>query len=590
VALAWGVVLAAGAGMALAVAAGGFTPHATQPPVTHPVLAPGTCAVCHGDFDSAHDTEPYPTWAGSMMANAARDPIFWAALDVANHDVAGVGDFCLRCHVPTGWLAGRSEPPGGSTDGCGLVGDIDAANNDFEGVSCHLCHRMMENPSPPPGQQPLYFANGEYWVDDGDCTDPGSGPCRRGPYDYLPGGDIPPPHEWAYSAYHVAADICGNCHNVTSPAVTLIDENGVNTGIPYPIERTFKEWQQSAYAPAGAAATPCQGCHMPLGAGDPLYACSLAQNNRAGELPVHRFVGGNAWIPRVLRDEYPNLGRTDSYDATIAWAQDMLQNHSAAVALAAPARVDPDQGLAVAVQVTNLAGHKLPTGYPEGRRMWLDVTVRDGDGQLVWESGAYDAATGVLSEDPQIKVYRTERGVWDRNGTGVCDLADLGGTPVFHFVLNDCIALDNRIPPLGFTGGSDPETRPVGYSYPETSGGSGVLVNHDVTSYQVPLPPGTPSPLTVEATLRYQTASKEYVDFLRDEAVAEGFPDDCIPRSGAGAPSLSRGEILHDLWSTHDRSPPVAMGSASAEVEVVEAIFLDGFESGDTSAWSGTPP
>ena len=42
-----------------------------------------------------------------MMAQAGRDPLFWAALDVANNDVPGIGDFCLRCHSPAGWLDGR---------------------------------------------------------------------------------------------------------------------------------------------------------------------------------------------------------------------------------------------------------------------------------------------------------------------------------------------------------------------------------------------------------------------------------------------------------------------------------------------------
>ena len=81
------------------------------------------------------------------------------------------------------------------------------------------------------------------------------------------------------------------------------------------------------------------------------------------------------------------------------------------------------------------------------------------------------------------------------------------------------------------------------------------------------VPAGTPSPLQVSATLRYQTASKEYVDFLRDEAVNNNFPDDCIPRS-AGTPTMSRGEIIYDMWSRHELCPPVDMGTAVASVTV----------------------
>lgn len=193
--------------------------------------------------------------------------------------------------------------------------------------------------------------------------------------------------------------------------------------------------------------------------------------------------------------------------------------------------------------------------------MWLAIQARDGMGSVIFESGVYDTATGTLVEDTQIKVYRTEQGIWNRNGTNTCDCADTTGGALFHFALNNCIKLDNRIPPKGFTGGSDPETKPVGYTYPETFTGSGILVNYDRTNYMIPIPQGTLPPVTVTATLRYQTASKEYVQFLRDEAVENGFPDDCIERL-AGLPTKSRGEILYDMWTARGKCPPVDMGVA----------------------------
>jgi hypothetical protein len=51
-----------------------------------------------------------------------------------------------------------------------------------------------------------------------------------------------------------------------------------------------------------------------------------------------------------------------------------------------------------------------------------------------------------------------------------------------------------------------------------------------------------------EVTLYYQTASREYVEFLRDEDV-----------------TTAAGGILHDLWSQVDRSTPVAMASLLVE-------------------------
>ena len=62
-------------------------------------------------------------------------------------------------------------------------------------------------------------------------------------------------------------------------------------------------------------------------------------------------------------------------------------------------RVDatPD-GLAIDVQVENLSGHKLPTAYPS-RRAWLHFAVRDGNGRVVFESGALNPDGSIVGND-----------------------------------------------------------------------------------------------------------------------------------------------------------------------------------------------
>lgn len=562
----WGLgFILSSAGLGLVIGSA-HTDLGTQPVLTYPLITSQNCRGCHGyDFDPDHFIEPADTWMGTMMANSARDPLFWAALDVANNDSPGIGDFCLRCHAPGAWLAGRSEPPGGSTDGCGLEGLIDDAYaSDFDGVTCHLCHRMMVNEAPPGGQLSSYQENAQFWIDDSDCDGMGQ-PCRRGPYAYAE-GETTPPHPFRYSPYHLTSDFCGNCHNVTNPVRNLL-VNGVDQGIRFPLERTHKEWAQSDYAVAGPTAATCQGCHMPEAQVQDSYACAFFTNDRTGNMAVHQFAGGNSWIPDVLRQEYLNLGLDVEFAAVRDTAIDMLQDRSADLAVTAPSVVTAGTPLAATVRVTNRTGHKLPTGYAEGRRMWIAVEARDGNGAKFWESGAYNPATGVLTHDPAIKIYRAEQGTWNRNGTNTCDVDNGAGRALFHFTRNDCVKLDNRIPPLGFTGGVNLETRPVGYVYPETSPGSGKLVNYDDTPYSIPVPPGTVSPVTVTATLRYQTASKDYVEFLRDEAVANNFPDDCIDRS-SGLLSASRGEHMYDLWTTYGRSAPVDMEASSAVTAV----------------------
>ncbi len=546
--------------------AGPLTDKGTQPPLSQELKKPSDCRSCHGNFDQTRHTEPFPVWSGSMMAQASRDPVFWAQLDVANNDLADAGDFCLRCHVPMGWLNERSEPPLGSTDGCGFLGKLDERDKDFEGVFCHQCHRMYVNPAPPQGEDAVYFENGQFWIDDSNnCSTGGGEPCRRGPYTYPQDGTDPPPHAWIQSDYHENSDICGNCHNVTNPVRNLI-VNGVDQGIRAPIERTFMEWQQSDYNVAGPTFRTCQNCHMPDDTNNPAFVCDSRKNNHSGDAPLHEFAGGNTWVPDVLRQEYPRLELSNEFIATRDWAIEMLQS-AATIAVTAPTSVREGSALEVSVRVTNETGHKLPTGYPEGRRMWINVRAEDGLGALIWESGHYDSSTGVLDDDDQIKVYHVEPGIWNYNGTGECDIVDELGRPMFHFVLNNCVKVDNRIPPRGFTGGTDIQTRPVSYTFPETSPGSGILVNYDTTSYSIPIPVDTPSPVTVTARLQYQSTSKELVEFALNESVENGFANDCIPRD-SGTPTQTRGEILHEMWTTYGKAPPQEMTFDSTLVTI----------------------
>ena len=111
----------------------------------------GSCVSCHtGSLDGS----PFGPWRGSMMGNSARDPLFWAQLDLVNYDhnyrpqVAGMGDLCLRCHAPFAWLEGRSkdetvDPPGEGESDDRFTGML-FEQKDMDGVQCHFCHRMVD--------------------------------------------------------------------------------------------------------------------------------------------------------------------------------------------------------------------------------------------------------------------------------------------------------------------------------------------------------------------------------------------------------------------------------------------------------------
>ena len=500
----------------------------TQPGdiVNWPLRPTNWCMECHGKYDFDRSYEPWDTWAGSMMANSARDPMFWAAVDIANQDKPGIGEWCIRCHAPRAWLEGRSSDPSGAA----FVGPPTEPDNDFDGIDCHFCHRLHEGPTGTP-----YLENAQFWVDDGT---PGKEPPRRGPYDDAFGGDADK-HVWAYSQYHTSSELCGVCHNVKNPLVNLLDETGADTGLPFPEQTTYDEWAQSRFADDGVE---CQTCHMRSVEG---YACTNIRPFRE-HVPMHEFSGANAWMTSVLQTLYAvPLEREPQFDSAINVALDQLQNESATVDVSAPLRIEGSGDVTVGVRVTNLTGHKLPTGYPEGRRMWIHVVVQDAFGDPLFESGDYDAATAELVDDPHLRVYETRHGVHGE-GEG------------FHLALNDRIFLDNRIPPEGFEPSTS--TAPVGGSYAPLP--NGTLPHWDDATYPVTVPGGTVGPVLVTASLYYQTTSKEYVEFLRDENVSGPDPQDPNP----GAPS--RGEKMHALWDSHDRCPPILMRQATRRIQL----------------------
>lgn len=87
---------------------------------------------------------------------------------------------------------------------------------------------------------------------------------------------------------------------------------------------------------------------------------------------------------------------------------------------------------------------------------------------------------------------------------------------------------------------------------------------------------GSPAyPLNVTATLRFQIASRDYIEFLRNQAVENGFvaendlcSDNPARPFDVGAQGRSRGQYMYDLWANpaYGRSPPVDVGSATATI------------------------
>ncbi len=519
----------------------------SQPFETGILNPPQACEVCHGGYDTA--VEPYANWQGSMMAQASLDIIFLANMVIANQDAPDSGDLCLRCHFPRGWLQGRSVP----TDGSQML------STDESGVSCDYCHRFVD-PIYEPGASPIEdqailaalsfpgteFGNGMIVVDPTGA--------RRGPF-----LDADTGHPVLVSPFHREAALCGNCHDVSNPA---FEKDGLGNYLPNafdapatdfsahtiaPVERTYSEWFYSEYnTPAGVYApqfggnldnvSTCQDCHMRDVTGQ---GCNFGDPPVRDDLPLHDMTGGSTWLPALLPALFPGQVDEAALLAGIERARYMLQN-AATVDLA---QVSDD----LEVTVTNQTGHKLPTGYPEGRRVWINVKFYNESMALISESGAYDPDTGVLSHDAEATIYEIEPGLDEVTAP----IVGVDPGPSFHFVLNNKVFSDNRIPPRGFTNAAydDFGGSPVGHSYADGQ-------YWDITDYSIPA-----GAASAEVTLYYQSTSKEFVEFLRDENTTN-----------------TLGQDLYDLWNDNGKCPPEVMWTGtlaltSEPTETVDATF-----------------
>jgi hypothetical protein len=447
-----------------------------------------------------------------MMAHAARDPLFYAALAVANSDVPGVGEFCIRCHSPTGWLEGRGNPPTGQ----GLTG------NDLNGVQCDFCHRAKDPMVPDSSIVPPVPGYGNAMFVAQQARTP-----KRGPYSDA----LAQFHAVQEDTFYRRGDFCGVCHNVSNPlqSANAATEPPHTYGV---IERTYSEWKLSWYASQGEAGT-CQSCHMPPAQG---YGCTIMASPLRPDIPAHNLTGGNTFVPDIL-GEFWTTG-VDTALLALGKQRAIRMLESAATLEARAFRLGDTVRLLV--RVTNETGHKLPTGYPEGRRMWLSVVGRNAGGDTLFTSGAYDTATAVLTHDPQARIYETQPGLT----TTTAALHGLPPGPSFHFVLNDTIYGDNRIPPRGFSNAAFAAhlAQPVGHPYADGQ-------YWDDAAYTLPA-----DAAQVSVTLYYQTSSREYIEFLRDE--------------NAGNPNDWRnwGDSLFSAWNRRGKSRPVAMETVTVTV------------------------
>ena len=325
--------------------------------------------------------------------------------------------------------------------------------------------------------------------------------------------------------------------------------------------------------------------------GVPVRPDGSVEHPQSGQ-PLHDLTGGNAWVSWVLASAVPG---SPNHDAT----NDGLLNQGAGVLtldLNQGLGIDPEALLAgvdrakqqlllaasidglgydpatgaLSFRIQNQTGHRLISGFPEGRRMFVNIKAYSG-GTLIYEVNPYDDAGATLKglsynyqPDPD-GALPPPLGL----GPGEAHVDELvyethpsssltGEDETFHFALATERYKDNRIPPKGYRIAEAAERLSVprwhGDPAPDYFTAAEYAGGHDEVALTIPA--GADS---VEVNLYYQTTSREYIEFLRDEI--NGNPaNTTLPAFAYVAqtdPFFTQlkawGDTIWDLWS-HNRN------------------------------------
>jgi hypothetical protein len=394
-----------------------------------------TCATCH--------PQHYREWSVSPHAYSQMSPVFNAMHGTVLKLTNGTnGDFCIRCHTPVGMNLEEPE----------FMSNMDRHPTSREGVTCIVCHRV---------NRAYGKLSGRLAIVEGDLFDPVFGPTGNEEVQrVIESSDfrVNPERGRAGRAIHGRAEqffmltqsgFCGTCHDVN-----LI--NG------FRLEEAFSEFKTS---PAAREKTSCQDCHMGK---EPGVASGYAEGpaamvggkpTRKRKITDHMFIGPDysvihpgifphntaaselATIRQWLSFDWQAGWGTDEFEADLPegytfpdhWrapddrydARDILIENQELLAEADRRRrkilqagyqfgemvvdeADERKGLAFLVEVKNgTNGHGVPTGFDAERLVFLQVTVTDAGGEVVFRSGDLDP-NGDVRDNHSLYVHNGE--------------------------------------------------------------------------------------------------------------------------------------------------------------------------------------
>lgn len=475
-------------------------------------LAAERCAVCHSHSDRAtalttatgDDASPHGLWKATAMAQAFRDP-YWRAqvareVEAAPGQRAAIEALCTTCHAPAAHHDARlaSEP-------IAPIADLARAPLARDGVTCTVCHQ-----TPPDDLGTEASFGGQLAIRDekriyGPFAEPATGPMR------MHTGYTP-----THGPHVERSALCGACHTLRTAHAP--------GAAPFPEQSPYLEWRNSAFDDERAHtedSRTCQECHMP-----DLGRMKIARNPGGRDFNIatrdgvrgHAFVGGNALLLDLFAKHGKELGTDvapEAFAQLAAATRAQLAHSTATVELAGVKR--EGRRLAFDVAITNLTGHKFPTGYP-ARRAWLSLEVRAGS-RTVFESGGVDAEGRLQGIADELALPHVDR-VTRASDVPVYELSadDAEGRRTTSLARMARVAKDTRLLPRGWRkdGPHAGATRPVG-----VDGDPDFADGRDVVHAELELPAEATGKLTVIARFLYQPIPPAWADGLRASKTEE---------------------------------------------------------------------
>lgn len=494
-------------------------------PVSHLLFTTSThCIACHSQLRSpdGEDISIGYEWRGSIMANSARDPYWQASIrrEVMDHPdaAATVEDKCSTCHMPMQRFQARAEGLRGEvlkylasvSDGTAMHepdGELENAKDikgalAADGVGCTLCHQILSDNLGKPSS-----------LDGGFVIDTVKRPDARevfGPYDTPDKGQQRIMHSSvaflpARGDHVKQSELCATCHTLITES---IGEDGGPSG-KLPEQMPFQEWQHSAYSHTDS----CQSCHMTQVPGKVPITSVHAESHEG--MMRHTFVGGNAFMSRILKDNAGELGVNATAEELEGSAQRSEKFLAEKTALLEITEIRlSGRRLSFDVTVLNKAGHKLPTGYP-ARRAWLHVIVRDRQGKTVFESGALKPDGSIVGNDNDADAQKFEphyTGITSGDQVQIYEsiMGDAKGRVTTGLLHGVGYLKDNRLLPRGFNKQTaDSQIAVIGGALHD----AGFRGGEDIVAYAVTV--GGGAPYSVTAELLYESIGYRWAENLR---------------------------------------------------------------------------